>query len=92
MSSFFFFSDINECLENPCLNGGICENTLGSFMCDCPPNWMGPRCEIDFNECSNLTICEHGGTCINTEGGFRCQCMPGWTGPTCNIGKHENHH
>ena len=48
---------------------------------------MGPRCEIDYNECTNLTICEHGGRCINTEGGFTCQCPPGWTGPTCNIGK-----
>jgi len=41
-----FFLDINECLNNPCENGGNCTNTPGSYMCMCPSGWTGPRCNL----------------------------------------------
>ena len=28
--------NINECDGNPCLNGGMCMDTPGSFLCGCP--------------------------------------------------------
>ena len=28
--------NINECDGNPCLNGGMCMDTPGSFVCGCP--------------------------------------------------------
>ena len=28
--------DVNECLENPCENGGVCMNYPGDFFCSCP--------------------------------------------------------
>ena len=39
-------SDINECesLVNPCKNGGTCQNTYGSYICICPPEWTGKDC------------------------------------------------
>ena len=39
--------DINECLDNPCLNGGVCNNTAGAFTCSCPDGWEGTLCEED---------------------------------------------
>lgn len=54
LSSFFFFlsymifiyflTDIDECKTNPCQNGGKCQNTEGSYMCQCTDGWTGQRC------------------------------------------------
>lgn len=38
--------DINECLENPCQNGGNCTNTNGSFYCNCPIYTAGVNCDM----------------------------------------------
>ena len=27
--------DVNECLEDPCDSTATCQNTLGSFICEC---------------------------------------------------------
>ena len=40
------FLDINECLENPCQNGGNCTNTNGSSYCNCPIYTAGVNCEM----------------------------------------------
>lgn len=36
--------DINECLSNPCQNGGDCINNNGSFTCMCADKWTGVLC------------------------------------------------
>ena len=36
----------NECLEFPCLNGGTCDNTQGSYICRCPRGFTGTNCEL----------------------------------------------
>ena len=36
--------DINECLANPCENGGTCLNTEGDYQCTCPCGWIGKNC------------------------------------------------
>ena len=49
------FLDINECASTPCLNGGVCNNEVGKYSCDCTNavGYVGKNCErgmaISFN-------------------------------------------
>lgn len=36
--------DVNECLANPCQNGGSCTNSIGSYSCNCTREWTGRNC------------------------------------------------
>lgn len=38
--------DINDCLGNPCKNGGTCTDEIDSFRCFCPNGWGGEFCDI----------------------------------------------
>ena len=62
------FSD--ECEESPCLNGGTCQNQIGTFTCGCRPNFAGPLCR----ECRP-----------NFAGPLCGECAPGWKGAQCEI-------
>ncbi|KAF8777573.1 Cubilin like protein [Argiope bruennichi] len=77
----------NECNSNPCKNGGTCIDTYNGFICNCPPNWEGPTCESDINECARYAGtslgCQNGATCINTQGGYTCNCPANWFGIHC---------
>lgn len=42
----WMFKDYDECVQNPCVNGGTCYNNEGSYTCYCPAGWTGPNCEI----------------------------------------------
>ena len=36
----------SPCEPDPCLNGGLCEETsTEDFQCDCPPGWEGNLCQ-----------------------------------------------
>ncbi|KAL8587997.1 hypothetical protein ACOMHN_055014 [Nucella lapillus] len=39
------FSDINECNNKPCSNGGACQNTYGTYTCQCTHGFTGRHCE-----------------------------------------------
>lgn len=41
---FVLCTDVNECLQSPCMNGATCVNTVGSFYCTCYEGWTGPYC------------------------------------------------
>ena len=41
----------NECESNPCVNGGVCNDEVNWFRCDCPNGLAQPNCETG-NECS----------------------------------------
>ncbi|XP_076766726.1 cubilin [Xylocopa sonorina] len=77
----------NECLSNPCLNGGTCQDLYEGYQCHCPSNWEGPNCVVDVNECVRLLGtdlgCQNGATCHNLPGSYRCDCAPGWFGLHC---------
>lgn len=38
-------SDIDECVKNPCANGGQCQNTYGAYSCNCSRGFGGRLCE-----------------------------------------------
>ena len=45
MYGTYLFSDINECEDTPCMNGGDCSDVVGRFECDCVEGYEGTTCE-----------------------------------------------
>ncbi|XP_031431396.1 sushi, nidogen and EGF-like domain-containing protein 1 isoform X2 [Clupea harengus] len=76
--------EINECLSQPCLNGGTCRDRVASFLCECEEGFSGPRCQTDVDECLSEP-CKHGGTCEDQPGSYLCHCPQGYSGLDCEI-------
>ncbi|XP_011471983.1 sushi, nidogen and EGF-like domain-containing protein 1 [Oryzias latipes] len=76
--------EINECLSQPCLNGGSCQNNVGSFLCTCKDGFSGNRCQLDTNECLSEP-CMNRGTCEDKPGSYLCHCRPGFRGQSCQL-------
>nr|XP_026694385.1 uromodulin isoform X2 [Ciona intestinalis] len=80
-------SDINECelIVDLCNGNSSCINTLGSYICLCPPGFTlqgnsSDPCQ-DVNECLvNTHNCSANAECSNFPGSFSCQCQPGYFG------------
>ncbi|XP_055958743.1 multiple epidermal growth factor-like domains protein 6 [Patella vulgata] len=66
--------------ENPC--GESCQNTIGSFKCECNKNGYSSSSDgltcADINECeyNHTTVCDH--LCTNLPGSYKCSCHPGY--------------
>ncbi|XP_077338987.1 coagulation factor VII [Lithobates pipiens] len=75
------YTDANDCLSNPCLNGGICSDQFQLYVCTCPEGYEGRNCETNVEE---STTCENAnGQCdqfchSSVEGHRRCVCMEGY--------------
>lgn len=41
--------NVDECKEDPCQNGGVCIDQVGSYYCKCLPGYEGKFMIIDFN-------------------------------------------
>ena len=41
----FATPDIDECLSEPCQNGGTCINGENEYSCSCIAGWQGDNCE-----------------------------------------------
>ena len=65
-----------RCTKN--CNWGACNNVTGK--CDCPPGYIGDRCEQNTNP-----ACQNGGR----PEGSGCWCPPGWEGADCSICKRK---
>ena len=37
--------EIDDCLSDPCNNGGTCVNGVGDYTCTCMDGYMGPECD-----------------------------------------------
>ncbi|XP_013394438.1 extracellular matrix protein A [Lingula anatina] len=77
-------NDDDECVSNPCQNGGTCNNLYNRFECKCAVGTTGTRCETDINEC-NSNPCQNGGTCLDKTGHYNCSCPAGFNGTECEI-------
>ena len=42
---FISFSDIGECVSDPCQNGGTCLDEINAFTCICIGGYTGDVCE-----------------------------------------------
>ena len=85
--------DINECLEINCNQYANCQNTPGSYNCNCKNNFQGNgttcKCPAvgfylnetgdcnDINECTANGYCDKNGNCTNTVGSWSCECFDG---------------
>ncbi|KHJ41688.1 EGF-like domain protein [Trichuris suis] len=77
-------SDVDECAQRVCKNGGTCVNVRFSFWCVCPKGFTGSLCQQDIDECKhNETICGLHGECTNLVGSYKCECFDGYTGVYC---------
>ncbi|KAI6661894.1 Neurogenic locus Notch protein-like [Oopsacas minuta] len=75
--------DINECLITPslCLNGGLCQNTQGSYYCICEGGYSGEYCAHCPIECLN------GGEMLSN---CTCDCTnTDYVGWNCGVPKNK---
>ena len=42
---------MDECLSNPCQNGGTCDDRNNGYVCYCPLGYAGIHCELDVAVC-----------------------------------------
>lgn len=43
-------TDVDECVSEPCMNGGVCVNHVNSFQCVCDLNHSGVHCQVDVSD------------------------------------------
>lgn len=79
--------DIDECVDDPCQNGGQCIDGVGRYTCNCTgTGYEGTNCEIDEDECTDIpNICGDLGKCVNMPGSYRCDCMNRRCGHQCKL-------
>ncbi|XP_058504924.1 protocadherin Fat 2 isoform X2 [Solea solea] len=67
-------SRTGACDENPCQNGGLCEeDSTGEPRCRCAGLFHGARCELADNPCASQP-CAHGRVCVPKAEGYMCNC------------------
>eukprot|EP00794_Sanderia_malayensis_P020236 gene20236-22215_t len=77
------WTDINECLPNPCQNGGKCYQTFNAdFICECPRGFTGKNCSTNIDDCASSPCCA-GSQCIDGLNNYTCVCPIGMKGIDC---------
>uniref|UniRef100_A0A8C7KTA7 Latent-transforming growth factor beta-binding protein 1 n=1 Tax=Oncorhynchus kisutch TaxID=8019 RepID=A0A8C7KTA7_ONCKI len=74
--------DVDECQDEQVCTRGHCQNTVGSYLCNCGPGFRaspaGDQCD-DVDECQELTMpCDRVGQCVNNMGSYHCSCPQGY--------------
>ncbi|XP_026976581.1 protein jagged-2 isoform X2 [Sagmatias obliquidens] len=75
--------NIDDCLGQPCRNGGTCIDEVDTFRCFCPSGWEGELCDTNPNDCLP-DPCHSRGRCYDLVNDFYCACDDGWKGKTCH--------
>jgi collagen type VI alpha len=55
-------NNVNECLSKPCLNGAVCVDGIGIYVCQCPVGTAGRNCERVVINQIDLVIAVDGAT------------------------------
>ncbi|XP_072268563.1 coagulation factor VII [Pyxicephalus adspersus] len=55
------YSDVDDCLSKPCLNGGTCSDEIQSYVCTCPEGYEGRNCETSLEQ--TITCEDDNGQC-----------------------------
>ncbi|KAL7986454.1 hypothetical protein Chor_011620 [Crotalus horridus] len=73
----------DDCAGHPCLNGGTCQDGIGSYTCHCIQGWTGLLCHLPdaclSNPCHPDAHCD---TDLKT-GHAICTCQLGYAGARC---------
>ncbi|XP_074048182.1 vitamin K-dependent protein Z [Macrotis lagotis] len=66
------------CISQPCLNNGICQDSIRSYICICLKGYEGMNCEYAKNECHSKRSegCDH--FCHPGKEIFMCSCAKGY--------------
>ncbi|KAI9555102.1 hypothetical protein GHT06_017617 [Daphnia sinensis] len=77
-------TDVDECCSNPCKNGGLCIDLIGSYQCACPHGFTGRNCETALERCDDKH-CSYQGICWldGDDGQTSCYCRPDFHGVHC---------
>ena len=51
-----FLTDINNCVNHTCLNGGSCVDGVNNYTCRCFAGFKGDRCETSKISGISLTL------------------------------------
>uniref|UniRef100_A0A087XKV4 Protein Z, vitamin K-dependent plasma glycoprotein b n=1 Tax=Poecilia formosa TaxID=48698 RepID=A0A087XKV4_POEFO len=77
---YYALRDGDQCLPNPCLNGGNCTDKVGGFFCACSPPNYGQTCELGpaIAECptQGSNACHQ--LCTADFHSYKCSCMSGF--------------
>uniref|UniRef100_A0A7M5X290 Uncharacterized protein n=2 Tax=Clytia hemisphaerica TaxID=252671 RepID=A0A7M5X290_9CNID len=80
--------DINDCMPDPCQNGGTCTDEVNGYQCGCVPGYTGTNCETDINECAG-NPCQNGRQCTELVNDYECDCGGVFTGKNCQTDVDE---
>lgn len=69
------------CQQNPCQNGGECQDLFNSYNCSCAEGWAGRRCNFFTDTCAS-NPCVHGNCSVNGLT-YECTCEFGYAGVNC---------
>ncbi|KAJ8028097.1 Fibropellin-1 [Holothuria leucospilota] len=78
--------EVEECLSNPCSNGGICKDRVNGYICECPTQFTGETCEQTVNLCDKA-VCKNNGTCIVNGSFASCICPIEFEGANCETAR-----
>ncbi len=80
---------ISECMSN-CSNNGLCKYQAGlAYRCDCFPDYIGDKCQVNRRPCSSVP-CLNNGSCTemitsNGDYNFTCDCLEYYSGSRCEL-------